>query len=108
MASMITGLHVAPNAAIVVSGCAKLFVGEMVEKALEIMSEWSDAGPIRPEHLREAYRRYKNERGGGGTFTSHGGVLMNAGTQHGSGFGFSSGGAGPTAGKIKSLGLLRR
>ncbi|KAL1918451.1 uncharacterized protein VTP21DRAFT_3111 [Calcarisporiella thermophila] len=44
--------------AFVVAGFGKVFVGEMVEKAKEVMEEWGDQGPIRPEHLREAYRRY--------------------------------------------------
>lgn len=30
--------------------------------AREVMEEWGDAGAIRPEHLREAHRRYKLER----------------------------------------------
>ncbi|KAJ3260310.1 transcription initiation factor TFIID subunit 11 [Boothiomyces macroporosus] len=51
------------SVAIVVSGVGKVFVGEMVESALEIMDEWGHTGPITPEHLREAFRRYQKERG---------------------------------------------
>ncbi|KAL2320577.1 hypothetical protein Fmac_029546 [Flemingia macrophylla] len=46
---------------IVVSGIAKLFVGEAVETARIIMKERKESGPIRPCHLREAYRRLKLE-----------------------------------------------
>ncbi|KAK4483836.1 hypothetical protein RD792_011043 [Penstemon davidsonii] len=44
---------------IVVSGIAKMFVGEIVETAKVVMSERRESGPIRPCHIREAYRRLK-------------------------------------------------
>ncbi|KAF9354068.1 transcription initiation factor TFIID subunit 11 [Mortierella sp. AD094] len=53
--------QVSPTMAFVVAGFCKVFVGEMVEKAREVMEEWGETGAIRPEHLREAQRRYKNE-----------------------------------------------
>ncbi|KAL0355277.1 UNVERIFIED_CONTAM: Transcription initiation factor TFIID subunit [Sesamum radiatum] len=46
---------------IVVSGIAKMFVGELVETARVVMAERKDTGPIRPCHMREAYRRLKLE-----------------------------------------------
>ncbi|KAK6915331.1 TAFII28-like protein domain [Dillenia turbinata] len=46
---------------IVMSGIAKMFVGELVETARVVMTERNDAGPIRPCHIREAYRRLKLE-----------------------------------------------
>ncbi|KAL5549583.1 hypothetical protein UlMin_004814 [Ulmus minor] len=46
---------------IVVSGIAKMFVGEMVETARMVMAERKESGPIRPCHIREAYRRLKLE-----------------------------------------------
>ncbi|KAM3235488.1 transcription initiation factor TFIID subunit 11 [Capsicum annuum] len=46
---------------IVVSGIAKLFVGELVETARLVMDERKDTGPIRPCHMRESYRRLKLE-----------------------------------------------
>ncbi|XP_051116014.1 transcription initiation factor TFIID subunit 11 [Andrographis paniculata] len=46
---------------IVVSGIAKMFVGELVETARIVMGERRDSGPIRPSHMREAYRRLKLE-----------------------------------------------
>ncbi|XP_054804047.1 transcription initiation factor TFIID subunit 11 isoform X2 [Prosopis cineraria] len=46
---------------IVVSGIAKMFVGDVVETARIVMKERKESGPIRPCHLREAYRRLKVE-----------------------------------------------
>ncbi|XP_078428281.1 TBP-associated factor 11 [Wolffia australiana] len=46
---------------IVVSGMAKMFVGELVETGRMIMVERNESGPIRPCHIREAYRRLKAE-----------------------------------------------
>ncbi|CAO2839058.1 unnamed protein product [Amaranthus hypochondriacus] len=46
---------------IVVSGIAKMFVGELVETAKIVMAERKDTGPIRPCHIRESYRRLKLE-----------------------------------------------
>jgi transcription initiation factor TFIID subunit 11 len=45
--------------AFVVAGFSKVYVGEIVEKAREVMEEWGHTGAIRPEHIREAHRRYK-------------------------------------------------
>ncbi|KAK2981678.1 hypothetical protein RJ640_010448, partial [Escallonia rubra] len=46
---------------IVVSGIAKIFVGELVETARTVMIERKESGPIRPCHIRESYRRLKLE-----------------------------------------------
>ncbi|CAM8935801.1 unnamed protein product [Rhodiola kirilowii] len=46
---------------IVVCGIAKIFVGELVEAARIVMTERNESGPIRPCHMREAYRRLKLE-----------------------------------------------
>ncbi|GAA0156460.1 general transcription factor [Lithospermum erythrorhizon] len=46
---------------IVISGIAKMFVGELVETARVVMSERRESGPIRPCHIRESYRRLKLE-----------------------------------------------
>ncbi|XP_010924537.1 transcription initiation factor TFIID subunit 11 [Elaeis guineensis] len=46
---------------IVVSGIAKMFIGELVETARIVMTERKESGPIRPCHIREAYRRLKLE-----------------------------------------------
>ncbi|KAF9918241.1 transcription initiation factor TFIID subunit 11 [Linnemannia zychae] len=66
--------QVTQTMAFVVAGFCKVFVGEMVEKAREVMEDWGETGPIRPEHLREAQRRYKKEevQRGTGVQTSYG------------------------------------
>ncbi|ETW01689.1 hypothetical protein H310_06306 [Aphanomyces invadans] len=46
------------NLSIVMSGLAKKFVGELTEKARELMEKNGESGPIRPHHLREAHRKY--------------------------------------------------
>ncbi|SPO25280.1 uncharacterized protein UTRI_02596_B [Ustilago trichophora] len=57
---------VSQHVAMVVSGVAKIFVGEIVEKAREIQTQRGEQGPLRPNHLREAHRQYylKRERPG--------------------------------------------
>lgn len=45
--------------AFVVAGFSKVYVGEIVEMAREVMEEWGQTGAIRPDHIREAHRRYK-------------------------------------------------
>ncbi|KAJ1796906.1 transcription initiation factor TFIID subunit 11 [Coemansia sp. RSA 2598] len=45
----------------VIAGFSKVFVGEIVELAVQIQSERGEDGPLKPEHLREAYRLCKKE-----------------------------------------------
>ncbi|KAK1269387.1 hypothetical protein QJS04_geneDACA017081 [Acorus gramineus] len=46
---------------IVVSGIAKMFVGELIETGRIVMTERRESGPLRPCHIREAFRRLKLE-----------------------------------------------
>ncbi|KAJ8469344.1 hypothetical protein ONZ45_g16922 [Pleurotus djamor] len=57
------GQQVSQPVAQIVAGFAKVFVGEIVEKARAVQSRRGDAGPLSPDHLREAYRMYQTETG---------------------------------------------
>ncbi|CAG8465549.1 14742_t:CDS:2 [Funneliformis caledonium] len=61
MVGQILGHPCSHNMSIVVAGFAKVFVGEIIEKALDVRQEWGETGSLSPEHLREAYRRYKKD-----------------------------------------------
>lgn len=87
------------NIILTMNGFTKVFIGEIVERALDVQTQWlaaatnlptissekdangkpirevnpepgmvreRDRGPLTPDHLREALRRYKKNREGGG------------------------------------------
>ncbi|KAF8633119.1 hypothetical protein AX15_001500 [Amanita polypyramis BW_CC] len=57
------GQQVSQPVAQIVAGFAKVFVGEMIEKARAVQTRRGETGPLSPDHLREAYRMYQSETG---------------------------------------------
>ncbi|GAA5839596.1 hypothetical protein JCM11251_003555 [Rhodosporidiobolus azoricus] len=70
LVNQVLGQSVSPSILTVVRGFAKVFVGEIVEKARSMSPH---SGPLTPQDLREAYRQYLSEHEGAGAGGQGGG-----------------------------------
>uniref|UniRef100_A0A7S2RRH9 TAFII28-like protein domain-containing protein n=1 Tax=Rhizochromulina marina TaxID=1034831 RepID=A0A7S2RRH9_9STRA len=53
-----------PEMLIMLSGLAKLYVGNITQTARAVMEERGETGGLRPHHIREAYQRVRQSQGG--------------------------------------------
>lgn len=79
IANQVLSQSVTTNVGAVIGGFAKIYAIDIVTSALDIQKEWGHSGPLLPDHLREAARRYRVENQGAV------GNRYNGGTQAGPG-----------------------
>ncbi|KAJ1920165.1 transcription initiation factor TFIID subunit 11 [Mycoemilia scoparia] len=60
LATQILNQPISATLVFVIAGFSKVFVGEVIEEAKEVMREWGDEGGIAPAHLREAQQRIRS------------------------------------------------
>lgn len=58
----IAGCTVSQNVVIGVAGVSKVYVGEIMEIALDVMEQQGEKPPVKPKHIREAMRKLKARR----------------------------------------------
>lgn len=73
LANAVLNQSITANVAVALSGMSKVFVGEIIEKARDVQQRMepitsieeleSQERPLKPEHLREAWRLFKIEQG---------------------------------------------
>ncbi|RPA87339.1 TAFII28-domain-containing protein [Ascobolus immersus RN42] len=99
LANQVLNQSITQSVATVIAGFTKIYIGEIVESALDIQEEWNQTGPLTPDHLREAVKRYRVEsQGAVGSHVNGGGGMI----------GGDTGGPGPGASFGGGLGRMFR
>ncbi|CAH8621969.1 unnamed protein product [Dicrocoelium dendriticum] len=57
----ITSTAVSQSVVIAMAGLTKVYVGEIVERALDYKEKLGETGPLQPRHIREAFRQLNEE-----------------------------------------------
>ncbi|KAK9366440.1 hTAFII28-like protein conserved region-domain-containing protein [Lipomyces kononenkoae] len=72
LANAVLNQSITNNVAVAISGFSKVFMGEVIERALDVqrrmdppdpLNPYDPPTPLLPEHIREAWRLYKQETG---------------------------------------------
>ncbi|KAK9496205.1 hTAFII28-like protein conserved region-domain-containing protein [Lipomyces doorenjongii] len=70
LANAVLNQSITNNVAVAISGFSKVFIGEVIERALDVqrridpqdpLNPYTPPTPLLPEHIREAWRLYKQE-----------------------------------------------
>ncbi|KAJ2083930.1 transcription initiation factor TFIID subunit 11 [Coemansia sp. RSA 988] len=61
LVSQVLNQQITSTLTFVIAGFSKVFIGEIVERAVQLQSDQGEEGPLSPEHLREAYRLHLKE-----------------------------------------------
>ncbi|KAK9351930.1 hTAFII28-like protein conserved region-domain-containing protein [Lipomyces doorenjongii] len=70
LANAVLNQSITNNVAVAISGFSKVFIGEVIERALDVqrridpqdpLNPYAPPTPLLPEHIREAWRLYKQE-----------------------------------------------
>lgn len=94
IANLVLSQSITQNVATVISGFCKVYACEILENAIEIQKQWGDEGPLLPDHIREAQRRYRVEQQGAI------GTRFMGGTNTGGGPGAGGDGVGGGVGRL--------
>jgi len=62
MMQNVSGSGISQNVVIAMSGIAKIYLGEIMEEALDVLERLGEKPPVTPKHIREAVRKLKSRK----------------------------------------------